>query len=204
MARWSGVSRSSTRRTSPATSGSVFPAASVSPSTTVDPDRRALHAEDDPDSPWRVEPRLPRALVGLLGHLFLGLKKPVAQHKRFALEGGAEIYLEYPSGTYDLFATRITPADDQHTWLFVESVRTRARHALGDWIQRRAIGMLFEEGKRETSLVLAAGPVAPARLVSVESDRLGLAARRLCERWDAGSGPSARERDSTALAPIGE
>jgi phenylpropionate dioxygenase-like ring-hydroxylating dioxygenase large terminal subunit len=166
----------------------------------VDSDGRVLRAEDDPGSPWRVEPKLPRGLVGLLGRLFLGLRKPIAQRKSFDLERGAEIYLEYPSGTYDLFMTRITPADEKHTWLFVESVRTRAPHALGDWLQRRAIGSVFEEGKLETSLILAADPGAPAHPVSVESDRVGLAARRLCERWFAQS--EAPEPDSTAVAPM--
>ena len=77
----------------------------------------------------------------------------------------------------------MTPADEGQTWLFVESVRTRAPHTLGDWIQRRAINKVFEEGKRETSLILDVGAEAPPRPVSVESDRLGLAARQLYERW---------------------
>jgi phenylpropionate dioxygenase-like ring-hydroxylating dioxygenase large terminal subunit len=156
---------------------------------TVDADGRALRAEDDPTSPWSVEPRLPRGLVGVLGRLLLGLRRPIAQHKRFAGEGGAEIYLEYPTGTYDLFVTRMTPADEAHTWLFVQSIRTRAPHAFGDWIQRRTIERVLEEGQRETSLILAPGPNAPAQ-VSVESDRLGLAARRLCERGAAISEPA--------------
>ena len=150
---------------------------------TVDPDGRGLHAEDDPDAPWHVEPKLPRGFVGLLGRLLLGLRRPIAQHTRFDIDGGAQIYLEYPTGTYDRFVAHMTPADKGHTWLFVESVRTRAPHALGDWIQRRAINKVFEEGKRETSLILDVGAEGPPRPVSVESDRLGLAARQLYERW---------------------
>jgi len=63
-----------------------------------------------------------------------------------------------PNGTYDLFVAHITPADEEHTWLFVQSVRTRAPHALGDWVQRRVLRTLFEEGTRETSLILDARP----------------------------------------------
>jgi len=45
------------------------------------------------------------------------------------------------------------------------------------------LGRLFEEGKRETSLILGEDPDGPPRPVSVESDRLGLAARHLYEHW---------------------
>jgi phenylpropionate dioxygenase-like ring-hydroxylating dioxygenase large terminal subunit len=158
---------------------------------TVDLDGRGLRAEDDPNSPWQADPRIPGGRLGRL----LGLRRPIAQHTRFDVEGVVQIYLEYPNGTYDLFVTHITPADERHTWLFVESVRTRAPHALGDWFQRRAIGKVFEEGKRETSLILAAGPDGLPRPISVESDRLGLAARQLYERWAGGSAVSARDRD---------
>ena len=87
----------------------------------------------------------------------------------------------------------MTPADKGHTWLFVESVRTRAPHALGDWIQRRAINKVFEEGKRETSLILDVGAEGPPRPVSVESDRLGLAARQLYERWARASAEATQQ-----------
>lgn len=153
---------------------------------TVDADGRGLHAEDDPDAPWQVAPKLPRGLIGLFGRLFFGLRTPVAQHARFALETGAQLYVGYPNGIFDLFRARITPADEAHTWLFVESLRTRAAHAVGDWIQRRTIRKLFDEGTRETSLILAAGGAGEPALVSVESDRVGLAARHLYERWVQG------------------
>jgi hypothetical protein len=165
---------------------------------TVDADGRALRAEDDPDAPWHVEPKLPGGLVGWLGRLLLGLRTPVTQQTQFDVERGVQIYQEYPAGTFDLFLAHITPADAQHTWLFVESVRTRAPHVIGDWIQRRAINKVFEEGKRETSLILDAGPEDPQRRVSVESDRLGLAARQLYEHWAGGSRAPAADRDRAA------
>ncbi len=160
---------------------------------TVDADGRGLRAEDDPDCSWRAEPKLPGGIVGMLGRLVLGLRKPVAQHMRFDVAHGVQIYLEYPGGAFDLFLTHVTPADDAHTWLFVESVRTRAPHAVGDWIQRRVLRKVFEEGRRETSLILADGPDGPPPPVSVESDRLGLAVRQLYERWAGGASP--RDRD---------
>jgi nitrite reductase/ring-hydroxylating ferredoxin subunit len=162
---------------------------------TVDPDGRGLRAEDDGDASWQAKPKLPRGFAGWLGRLLLGLRTPIAQHTRFNVPGVAQIYLEYPNGTDDLFVTHLTPADERHTWLFVESVRTRAPHAAGDWIQRRAINKVFEEGKRETSLLLEAGPDDSKHPVSVESDRLGLAARQLYERWARGSETSAKECD---------
>ena len=173
---------------------------------TVDADGRGLRAEDDPDSPWHAEPKLPGGVLGVLGRLLLGLRRPIAQHTRFDVEEGAQIYLEYPNGTFDLFVTHLTPADDEHTWLFVESVRTRAPHAIGDWIQRRAIRKVFEEGKRETSLILDAGRDGLPPPVSVESDRLGLAARQLYERWapsagEEGSPKGARDVVSTLPIP---
>jgi len=160
---------------------------------TIDPDGRGLRAEDDPNSPWHVDPKLPRGFVGLLARLILQLRTPVAQHTRFEVESGAQLYLEYPNGTFDLFVTHLTPADEKHTWLFVESARTRAPHAVGDWIQRRAINKVLAEGKRETSLILAADR-EEAPPVSVESDRRGLAARHLYERWAASRAP-AEDRD---------
>jgi len=154
---------------------------------TIDADGRGLRAEDDPACLWHTEPKLPKGVIGVLARLFLGLRDPVAQHTRFDVEGGAQIYLKYPAGTYDRFVTHLTPADEGHTWLFVQSLRARARHLVGDWIQRRAINKIFAEGRRETSLVLEAGPDDAALPVSVESDRLGLAARQLYERWAQGS-----------------
>jgi len=162
---------------------------------TLDPDGHGIRAEDDPASPWQVEPRLPGGVLGLLARLFLGLRKPIAQHTAFDVVAGAQVYLEYPNGTFDLFRTHLTPADDRHTWLFIQSLRTRAAHALGDWIQRRAIGTLLEEGKREQALILAADRAGGAAAqVSVESDRVGLAVRHLYERWAGGAAtPSNRD-----------
>ena len=158
-------------------------------------DGRSLRAEDDPNSPWHVAPKLPRGVVGSLGRLFLELRTPIAQHTQFDVGGVAQIYMEYPNGTFDLFVTYFTPADEAHTWLFVESVRTRAPHAIGDWIQRRALRKIFEEGKRETSLLLEGDPDDVPRPVSVESDRLGLAVRQLYERWASASEVFVRDRD---------
>jgi phenylpropionate dioxygenase-like ring-hydroxylating dioxygenase large terminal subunit len=155
---------------------------------TIDADRRGLHAEDDPDASWRVEPKVPGGFIGVLGRLFFGLRTPVAQYTRFGVEAGAQLYIEYPNDTFDLFLAHITPADETQTWLFVESVRTRAPHVIGDWIQRRAIRKVFDEGARETTLILDSDPdgrTPPA--VSVESDRLGIAARQLYERWVDGA-----------------
>ena len=156
---------------------------------TMDADGQGLRAEDDPASPWQVEARLPRGVVGLLARLFLGLREPIAQHMTFRLETGAQVYLEYPNGTFDLFRTHLTPADADHTWLFVESLRTRAPHALGDWIQRRAIDKILEEGKRERTLILEVSPDDRSPPVSVESDRVGLAVRHLYQRWVSGAAP---------------
>jgi len=153
---------------------------------TVDPDGRGLRVEDDPASPWHPAPRLPRGWIGWIARL-LGLRPPVAGYRRFDVEGATQqLYLEYPGGTYDLFLARFTPADAEHTWLFLESVRTRAPHAVGDWIQRRAIRRILDEGRLETQLVLPADPDDRARRVSTESDRAGLAVRQLYERWGAG------------------
>ena len=163
---------------------------------TLDPNGRSLRAEDD-DSAWHVEPKQPKGFVGWVGRLLFGLQRPVAQHMRFDVDAGGQIYIEYPNGTFDLFNAHLTPADADHTWLFVESVRTRAPHTFGDWIQRRAINRIFEEGKRETSLLLGPDDDAP-RQVSVESDRLGLAARHLYERWVRGAGAETRDLDVAA------
>jgi phenylpropionate dioxygenase-like ring-hydroxylating dioxygenase large terminal subunit len=156
----------------------------------VEADGQSITAEDDPDSPWKPAPKLPAGLVGRLGRI-VGLRPPVVQRTRFDTAGLLQIDIEYPNGTYDLFLTFLTPADERQTWLFVMSLRTRARHAVGDWVQRRTLERIFEEGKRETTLVLPAGPDAQARPLSVESDRLGLCARQLYERrWRDRSTPS--------------
>lgn len=157
---------------------------------TVDADGQGLRAENDAASPWQARPRELSGVLGFLARLLLGLRTPSAQHMRFAVGGDAHVYLEYPRGTFDLFVTHMTPADERHTWLFVESVRTRAAHAIGDWFQRRAITRLFAEGRRETSLLLGADPDDVPSRVSVESDKVGLAARHLHERWARGSLPA--------------
>jgi phenylpropionate dioxygenase-like ring-hydroxylating dioxygenase large terminal subunit len=148
----------------------------------LDPDDRGLIARDDPDSPWHAAPALPRGLLGALAGV-LGLRPPVTQYVRFAPPRDVHVYLEYPNGTYDLFVTHFTPADDTSTWLFVASARTRAPHALGDWIQRRVIDRIFAEGKLETDLILAAADGDAASRVSVESDRASLRVRQSYEHW---------------------
>ncbi|MBI3769715.1 MAG: Rieske 2Fe-2S domain-containing protein [Deltaproteobacteria bacterium] len=163
----------------------------------VDPDGGGLVAQEDPDSPWHTAPTLPRGWVGVLAAM-LGLRAPVARYVRFELPCVNHVYLEYPNGTYDLFVTYLTPADDAHTWLFVSSARTRAPHALGDWIQRRVLARIFAEGSRETTLILAAGSDSPPRQVSVESDRTSLRVRQLYERWD--EAPQAPRDDGGARA----
>src|SRR5262249_16765560 len=81
---------------------------------TVDADGKGLGAEDDPDAPWRAEPKLPQGWLGRLARLLLGLRTPIAQRIRFDVEGIAQqIYLEYPNGTYDRFVAHITPADEE-------------------------------------------------------------------------------------------
>src|SRR5262249_1514861 len=126
---------------------------------TMDPGGRGLRADDDASSPWRAERKLPGGLIGRLARWFLGLQKPVAESVTFDVAGPVQqLSLEYPNATYARFTTRFTPADETHTWLFVESVRTRAPHALGDWVQRRVIGKLFEEGRMETRLILPLDP----------------------------------------------
>lgn len=154
----------------------------------LDADGQGLSVEDDPGSPWQTAPRVPRGWLGRL----LRLRAPVAQHTRFDVPDVTQLRLEYPDGTYDLFVTRITPADAEHTWLFVESVRTRAPYAIGDWFLRRTIDRVFDEGTRETTLVLGAGPDDPARPVSVESDRAAIAVRQLYERWAGERGVEAK------------
>jgi phenylpropionate dioxygenase-like ring-hydroxylating dioxygenase large terminal subunit len=157
---------------------------------TIDADGRGLRAEDDAEAPWRAEPKVPGGFLGVLGRLFFGLRTPVAQHTRFAVDTGVQLYMQYPNRTFDVFLARLTPADEVHTWLFVESVRTRAPHVIGDWIQQRAVRKVFDEGARETGLILDPPTGAETPAVSVESDRLGIAARQLYERWIAAAGTS--------------
>jgi hypothetical protein len=156
----------------------------------LDADGRGLRVEDDGTSPWAAAPKVPGGRFARA----LGVAPPVASYSRFELGGTVYAYVEYPDGRYDVVVTFLTPADESHTWLFFETIRTRAPHLIGDVAQRFLMRKVFEEGLRETSLILSDSIGEGSRAVSVESDRAGLAARRLIHDWGARSPTGAQGR----------
>jgi phenylpropionate dioxygenase-like ring-hydroxylating dioxygenase large terminal subunit len=145
-------------------------------------DAASLEARDDPDSPWRPTGAALSGLPALAARL-LGQSDVADQRARFELPALVARRVEWANGTWDRFVSLLTPADPEHTWLFYETVRTRAPNGLGDRVQRWFMNKVAAEGTREADLVLVHDV---ASRTSVESDRAGLAARRLYAAW-AGS-----------------
>lgn len=143
----------------------------------LDPDGLGLRAEDDPASPWRPSGPLVTGLYGLAARL-LGQTSPAARYSSFALGGSVTTYVEYASGRWDAFSLYVTPATPGHTWVFYESTRTRFPLRVADPLQRAFMKRILQEGERETSLITD-DPETAGPEISVESDRVALAARRL-------------------------
>jgi len=114
-----------------------------------------------------------------------------------------------PRGPTTASSAHNDPADKGHTWLFV-GIGADARSARPRRLDPASSDQQGIRKKvRETSLILDVGAEGPPRPVSVESDRLGLAARQLYERWrdasaeatQAGRGVTPAKRDGTHKQP---
>jgi phenylpropionate dioxygenase-like ring-hydroxylating dioxygenase large terminal subunit len=145
---------------------------------TVDSDGRGLDSQDDADSPWEGSGTFMSGRKKWLARLF-GVRDPVAWSHRFDLGGVVQTRAAYADGTWDLAFQCITPADAQRTWVFVEAIRTRALHCIGDLAQRWFMRSANREDARILGSLLATDP---AGSVSVAADRTALAFRRLYSR----------------------
>jgi hypothetical protein len=144
----------------------------------VDSDGRGLDSQDDADSPWEGSGTFMSGRKKWLARLF-GVRDPVAWSHRFDLGGVVQTRAAYADGTWDLAFQCITPADAQRTWVFVEAIRTRALHCIGDLAQRWFMRSANREDARILGSLLATDP---AGSVSVAADRTALAFRRLYSR----------------------
>jgi len=143
----------------------------------VDANGLGLRAEDDPASPWRPSGPPVTGLYGVAARL-LGQTAPTVRYTRFDLGGRVTTYVEYVSGRWDAFSLHLTPATPDRTWVFYESTRTRFPLRAGDPLQRAFMKRILEQGERETSFIVH-DPGMQRPEISVESDRVALAARRL-------------------------
>lgn len=147
----------------------------------IESDGRGLEAREDPESPWRPAGQALSGLAALAGRL-LGQSDVADQRARFEVPAAVARRVEWSDGTWDRFVSFLTPADEAHTWLFYETVRTRAPHWVADQLQHWFMRSVAAEGSAESDLPLRASDAA-ARQTSVESDRVGLAARKLYKAW---------------------
>jgi len=143
----------------------------------MDPGGLGLRAEADPASPWCPSGPIVTGLFGIAARL-LGQTLPTVRYSSFVLGGQVTSYAEYASKRWDAFSLYLTPATPEHTWIFYESTRTRFPLRAGDPLQRSFMKRIIQEGERETSLIVEGSKTSGAD-VSVESDRVSLAARRL-------------------------
>ncbi len=158
----------------------------------TEPNGRHLDAREDPDSPWRPAGNALSGFSALAARL-LGQSDIVDQHARFELPTTVARRVEWSDGTWDRFVSFLTPADEAHTWLFYETVRTRAPHWVADHVQRWFMRKVAAEGSAESTLPLRVLPGAVPQ-TSVESDRVGLAALKLYSAWLKEAADAARDR----------
>jgi hypothetical protein len=98
----------------------------------------------------------------------------------------------YPSGRWEALAFFATPADRKHTWIFADSIRTRARHWLGTTTLKRFLTKVLEEDERITaSLFCGRFPPEPEPSVRVRGDAPELAFLKLYRRWSEAENQSA-------------
>lgn len=145
-----------------------------------DEDGEGLMGEEDSASPWKRRGGLVAGWSGRMARL-AGQSVPVTFQVRFQLGGVLHRYLEQATDRWDVFSACLTPADENHTWLFYETIRTRAPNVLGDWAQAWWQRTVAAEGEAETRLILPQGSGGSPSRVSVEADRVGLAFRKLYE-----------------------
>lgn len=157
-----------------------------------DPDGRGILGQPDPTSPWKPDGRFVSGFLRYVAPL-IGYAEPVSSSFKFELGGVVHASYHYPNGTWDVILFGQTPADDTYTWVFIESVRTRAVNPLGDLVQRIWLRSFLAEARYESSILLDRGYDASGQTpsASVESDKLGLVFQRLyrrCLRAEVGSG----------------
>ena len=143
--------------------------------------------------PWRPTGPLVTGAFGLAARL-LGQTSPKVRKALFQLGCSIKIYIGYPSERWDAFFFHLTPSDARHTWVFYETLRTRAPLFLFDPVQRSFMARVLDDGERELTLVVRDQP-SDLPPTSVESDRFGLAARQFylrCLEHDEGRPESTR------------
>src|SRR5262249_48654665 len=107
---------------------------------------------------------------------------PTASRYRLDLAGAVHLKTEYADGRWDASCLYATPADDASTWVFGQSIRTRATHLVGDAFQRRFFRALMAEGEEAVATLLAKPTEGHPTEVSVAADGVGLAFRKIYAR----------------------
>lgn len=161
--------------------GSTAMAAPVVPEArvTVDADRRGFTSESALDASSSAE----SGLFARARAAALGLGPTLARRVRFDMGGAVHVHITYRSG-WDALGIFATPADAHSTWVFGESVRTRARHPLGRALQRRYLRRVMAEDRvAAEALHTDRFPEGFPLALSVASDRAANAFRALYRRW---------------------
>ena len=140
----------------------------------------------------------------------LGIKPVAHRRSAFYIGGFSYVMITYVDGSREWILAAITPCSETHTWFFFETVRTRGRHVIADWFQRRFMRLLLQEDVDIVAKTLANGPAGLPNPVSVQSDARMLAVRRLYARalraegkpvpWAAGAGPAMEAEGIQAAA----
>lgn len=149
----------------------------------IDPDQRGFTGTDDPGSSWQSERPggIPGGLAGLLARM-LGVSDIARQYYRYELGGSVFFYFEYASGTFDVLFGHATPSDDEHTWFFGGTTRSRALHVVGDLVQRMFMKGLSDEDEAEVTAMWSNEAALLPQLASAPADEGTLAFRKIWQR----------------------
>lgn len=147
----------------------------------IDQNQRGFFGEDQEDSPWKAPRQSPikggfaKRLVARL----LGLTEVRREYYRFDLGGSLFYKDEYENGTWDVLIAHSTPADEAHTWFFGVSIRTRANHWIGNYVQQWFGRTLCDEDESQVTAMFSNDPSLLPSPTSVVGDEPLLAFRRI-------------------------
>ena len=176
----------------------------VVPKQTVvrDDDGRGFSGTSDLEVRPGEQPRAfaPSGAIGWFAS-WLGLTTVTRETYRFDLGGSVHFHVKWPDGTWDVLAGHATPADTERTWFFGLTVRTRAVHWFGDWVQRWAMRTLSDEDGRHLEAMLSNDPRVLPEGVSVAADAGTLEFARLYSRaiGNEREAPGPGKRDTARL-----
>lgn len=177
---------------------------------TMDADGRGFTARYDPSAgpEWDEQIPLPGLEALMIGIAGLGEKNEY--HFGYRFPGQFFHHFLFPDGKMFCAVGNTTPADEDHTWFFTDSVRTKGMNVFADFAHWRFNVQLNKEDQVATQSLISLGPGGRSKPVSVLADKPAMTFRKIYARltreegrrapWDQDEDAPTQQERAPALA----